>query len=66
MDDMIQASTLIEVLHGLSDDALEEFLSQYDEEWVNAILTHAGVDYASMDTTDEQIDTVRQVVANHY
>ena len=66
MDDMIQASTLIEVLYGLTDDALEEFLSQYDEEWVMAILNHADIDHVSMDTTDEQIDAVRKVVANHF
>ena len=62
MEDMIQASTLIVVLAGLSDDSLEDFLAQYDEEWVNAILYHAKVDQTSMNTTDEQIDAVREVV----
>ena len=66
MEDLIRASTLVEVLSGLDEDALEDFLAQYDEEWVNAILTYAGIDYASMNMTDEQIDAVRQVVINHY
>ena len=64
MEDMIQASTLIVVLAGLSDDSLEDFLAQYDEEWVNAILYHANVDQTSMNTTDEQIDAVREIVLN--
>ena len=66
MEELIRASTLVEVLSGLDEDALEDFLAQYDEEWVNAILTYAGIDYASMNMTDEQIDAVRQVVINHY
>lgn len=66
MDDMIRASTLIEVLSGMNEESLEEFLSQYDEEWVNAILYHAGVDQSSMDMVDQQIDAVREIVLTHY
>ena len=65
MEDMIRAATLIEVLSGLHEDALEDFLAQYDEEWVNAILYHADVDQSRMSTIDEQIDAVRKVILTH-
>ena len=65
MKDMIQASTLVEVLSGLSEDALEDFLSQYDEEWVAAVLAYANVDYESMAMVDDQIDAVREIVLTH-
>ena len=65
MNDMIQASTLIAVLAGMSEESLEDFLAQYDEEWVNAILYHAEVDQAGMNTTDEQLDAVREIVVNY-
>ena len=65
MDDMIRASTLIGVLAGLSEDSLEDFLAQYDEELMNAILYHANVDQSGMNTVDEQIDAVRAIVVNY-